>query len=138
LADLFLDTLPMNAHATASDALWAGLPLLTCLGNSFGGRVAGSLLRAVGLPELVTETPAQYEELALALARDPGRLAGIRAKLARNRDTEPLFDTARYTRDLAAAYAAMWRRQQAGLPPAHIDVAGLEQCAAGSATPLTG
>ncbi len=123
LADLFLDTLPMNAHATASDALWAGLPLLTCLGNSFGGRVAGSLLRAVGLPELVTESLTEYQELALALARDPGRLAAIRAKLARNRDTEPLFDTARYTSDLESAYIAMWRRQQAGLPPAHIDLA---------------
>jgi predicted O-linked N-acetylglucosamine transferase (SPINDLY family) len=122
LADLFLDTLPMNAHATASDALWAGLPLLTCLGNSFGGRVAGSLLRAVGLPELVTESLSEYEELALTLARDPKRLAAIRAKLARNRDTEPLFDTARYTRDLEAAYIAMWRRQQTGLPPTHIDL----------------
>jgi predicted O-linked N-acetylglucosamine transferase (SPINDLY family) len=122
LADLFLDTLPMNAHATASDALWAGLPLLTCLGNSFGGRVAGSLLRAVGLPELVAESLAEYEELAMTLARDPGRLTGLRERLARNRDTEPLFDTPRYTRDLESAYLAMWRRHRAGLPPSHIDI----------------
>jgi predicted O-linked N-acetylglucosamine transferase (SPINDLY family) len=123
LADLFLDTLPRNAHTTTSDALWIGLPVLTCLGNSFGGRVAGSLLRAVGLPELVTESLSEYEELALTLARDPERLAAIRAKLARNRDTEPLFDTPRFTRGLEAAYTAMWRRQQAGLPPEHIDLA---------------
>ncbi len=123
LADLFLDTLPMNAHATASDALWAGLPLLTCLGNSFGGRVAGSLLRAVGLPELIAQSLPEYEELGVALAREPERLAAIRTRLARNRDTEPLLDTARYTRDLKSAYIAMWRRQQAGLPPAHIDLA---------------
>jgi protein O-GlcNAc transferase len=121
-ADLFLDTLPRNAHTTASDALWVGLPVLTCLGNSFGGRVGGSLLRAVGLPELVTESLAAYEELALALTRDPGRLAGLREKLAINRDTEPLFDTPRYTRDLEAAYIAMWRRHMAGLPPSHIDL----------------
>ena len=123
LADLFLDTLPTNALSTASDALWAGLPLLTCLGNSFGGRGAGSLLRAVGLPELVTQSLAEYEALALSFARDPERLAAVRARLARNRDTEPLFDTARCTRDLEAAYTAMWRRQEAGLPPAHIDLA---------------
>jgi protein O-GlcNAc transferase len=124
LADLFLDTLPTNAHATASDALWAGLPLLTCLGNSFGGRVAGSLLRAVGLPELAAESLTEYEELALTLARVPGRLAAIRATLERNRDTEPLFDTPRYTGDLESAYIAMCRRQRAGLPSKHIDLAG--------------
>lgn len=122
LAGLFLDTLPMNAHATASDALWAGLPVLTCLGNSFGGRVAASLLRAVGLPELVTHSLKEYEELALILARDTGRLAAITAKLTRNRDTCPLFDTARFTCDLESAYAAMRRRYQAGLAPANIEL----------------
>ena len=76
----------------------------------------------MGLPELVAESLTEYEELALALARDPGRLAGIREKLARNRDTEPLFDTLRYTRDLETAYIAMWRRHMAGLPPSHIDL----------------
>ena len=122
LADLFLDTLPCNAHATASDALWAGLPLLTCLGNTFAGRVGASLLRAVGLPELVTESLAQYEAAAIALARDPQRLAAIRVNLARNRNTEPLFDTAGFTRDLEAAFEAMWRRQRADLAPEAIAV----------------
>ena len=117
LADLFLDTLPYNAHATACDALWAGLPVLTCLGNTFPGRVAASLLHAIGLPELVTSSLAEYEELALALARNPERLAAIKAKLMRNRDTEPLFDTARFTRDLESAYTTMWERTQRGEPP---------------------
>jgi predicted O-linked N-acetylglucosamine transferase (SPINDLY family) len=116
-ADLCLDTLPYNGHSTASDALWAGLPVLTCTGNTFPGRVAASLLHAVGLPELVTSSLAEYEKLALALARDPQRLAAIRAKLMRNRQTEPLFDTARFTRNLESAYLTMWERQQAGLPP---------------------
>ena len=117
LADLFLDTLPYNAHATACDALWVGLPVLTCKGNAFHGRVAASLLQAVGLPELVTTSLAEYEALALALASEPSRLAGIKAKLERNRQTEPLFDTARYTHDLERAYRKMWERQQSGLPP---------------------
>jgi predicted O-linked N-acetylglucosamine transferase (SPINDLY family) len=124
LADLFLDTLPYNAHATASDALWAGLPLLTCKGNTFPGRVGASMLQAVGLPELVTSTLAEYEELALTLARNPERLAAIKEKLMRNRDTEPLFDTARFTRDLESAYIAMWERQEAGLAPTSFAVPG--------------
>jgi protein O-GlcNAc transferase len=114
LADLFLDTLPCNAHTTASDALWAGLPVLTCVGNTFPGRVGASLLYAIGLPELVTTSLAEYEALALALASDPDRLATIREKLMRNRLTEPLFDTVRYTRDLEAAYETMWERTQRG------------------------
>jgi len=117
LADLFLDTLPYNAHATACDALWVGLPVVTCLGKSFAGRVGASLLRAISLPELIAESLSDYETLALTLARDPERLAGVRAKLLRNRDTEPLFDTARFTRNLERAYTIMWERQQAGLPP---------------------
>ena len=123
LADLFLDTLPYNAHATASDALWAGLPVLTCMGNTFPGRVGASMLRAVGLPELVTSSLTEYEELAFALACDPERLAGIKAKLMRNRMTEPLFDTARYTRYLESAYTIMLERQQAELPPESFIVA---------------
>ena len=98
LADLFLDTLPYNAHTTASDALWAGLPVLTCAGDTFAGRVAGSLLQAVGLPELVTFSPAAYEALALRLAREPALLQDLRHKLLGNRLTAPLFDIARYTR----------------------------------------
>lgn len=117
LADLFLDTLPYNAHATACDALWAGLPLLTCMGNTFAARVAASLLQALGLPELITSSLAEYEAVALALAQDPSRLAAVKAKLMRNRQSEPLFDTARYTRDLERAYTAMWERTQRGEPP---------------------
>jgi predicted O-linked N-acetylglucosamine transferase (SPINDLY family) len=122
-ADLFLDTQPYNAHATACDALWAGLPVLTCPGNTFPARVAASLLHAVGLPELVTASLAEYEELARTLAQDPKRLAAIKAKLMRNRDTEPLFDTARFTRYLESAYTTMWERQQANLPPESFVVA---------------
>jgi predicted O-linked N-acetylglucosamine transferase (SPINDLY family) len=118
-----LDTLPYNAHATACDALWSGLPVLTCLGNTFPGRVAASVLHAVGLPELVTGSLSDYEGLALALAREPQRLAAIKTKLMRNRSAAPLFDTARFTRGLESAYVTMWKRQQAGLPPVSFAVA---------------
>ncbi len=116
-ADLFLDTLPYNAHTTASDALWAGLPVLTCLGETFAGRVAASLLKALGLPELITTSLEDYEALALKLAREPSRLASIKAKLARNHSTHALFDTARFTRHIEAAYTTMWQRQQSGAAP---------------------
>jgi len=116
-ADLFLDTLPYNAHTTASDALWAGLPVLTHLGETFAGRVAASLLKAIGVPELITTSLEDYEALALRLARDPALLATMKDKLLRNRDTYPLFDTARFTRHLEAAYATMWQRYQSGEPP---------------------
>jgi predicted O-linked N-acetylglucosamine transferase (SPINDLY family) len=122
-ADLFLDTLPCNAHTTASDALWAGLPVLTLMGESFASRVAGSLLNAVGMPELVTTDQAHYEALAVALASDPGRLAALRARLHENRMTAPLFATSLYTRQLENAYLQMYERQQAGLGPGHIFVA---------------
>jgi len=108
LADLFLDTLPYNAHTTAADALWAGLPVLTTPGSTFAGRVAASLLNATGLPELIAASLETYEAMALQLARDPKALAGIRAKLQRNRDTHALFDTARFTRNLEAAYARLY------------------------------
>jgi predicted O-linked N-acetylglucosamine transferase (SPINDLY family) len=117
LADLFLDSLPHNAHTTSSDALWAGLPVLTCLGSTFAGRVAGSLLRAVGLPDLVTNSLEEYEALALKLARDPSMLASIKERLARNRDTYPLFDTSRFCRHIEAAYTGMWRLQERRKPP---------------------
>ena len=107
LADLFLDTLPYNAHATACDALWAGLPVLTCRGTAFAGRVAASLLAAVGLTELITETPQDYQALALALAHDPARLKTLRDRLAAARTTAPLFDTPRLARDLEALYVGM-------------------------------
>ena len=122
LADLFLDTLPYNAHTTAMDALWAGLPVLTAIGESFAGRVAASLLHAAELPELVCESLVSYEAAALALARNPGQLATIREKLAANRARCSLFDTERFTRGLERAYGAMWQRTQRGLPPESFDV----------------
>jgi len=124
LADLFLDTLPFNAHTTASDALWAGLPILTCAGSSFAARVAGSLLNAIGLPELVTDSLEDYEALALKLARDRNRLAQIRARLARNRQIFPLFDTSLFCRHLESAYRIMWERHQRGESPASFAVTG--------------
>ena len=124
LADLFLDTLPYNAHTTASDALWMGLPVLTCPGHTFPGRVAASLLHAIGLPELVSDSLAAYEALALDLARHPARLGAIKMKLAAQRDTFPLFDTGRFTRNLEAAFAEMWRRHRNGAPPESFSVPG--------------
>jgi protein O-GlcNAc transferase len=117
LADLFLDTLPCNAHTTASDALWAGLPLLTCAGGAFAGRVAGSLLQSVGLPELIKHSLPENEALALDLAKDRRLLSGLRARLAANRGTAPLFDTERMRRSLESAYQAMWQIQQRAEPP---------------------
>ena len=117
LADLFLDTLPCNAHTTASEALWVGLPVLTCLGSTFVGRVAASLLTAIGLPEQIVYSMRDYEDRALALARDSALLASIKSKLTQNRATHPLFDTARFTRDIETLYIAMWQRSQKGWPP---------------------
>ncbi len=122
LADLFLDTLPYNAHTTASDALWAGLPVLTQIGETFTGRVAASLLTAIGLPELITSTPQAYVDLAIELATNSEKLAAIKHKLANNRLTTPLFDTQRFTRHIEAAYTMMFERYQAGLSPDHIYV----------------
>jgi predicted O-linked N-acetylglucosamine transferase (SPINDLY family) len=121
-ADLFLDTLPYNAHTTASNALWAGLPLVTCAGDTFAGRVAGSLLRAIGLPELVTNSLAEYEALALRLASGGDLLAALRARLARNKWTHPLFDTERFARNIEAAYRQMRETWRAGRPPAAFSV----------------
>ena len=122
LADLFLDTLPYNAHTTASDALWAGVPVLTCLGSTFAGRVAASLNNAIGVPEMVTYSLGEYEALALKLAREPAALWAIRAKLAKNRNTFPLFDTVGFTRGLEAAYRTMWERANRGETPASFAV----------------
>src|SRR4029078_3984257 len=117
LTDLFLDTLPHNAHTTAVDALSAGVPLLTCAGSTFPGRLAASLLHAIGLPEMVTHSLGDYEALALRLARDPLALPAIRAKLARNRNTCPLFDTARFTLHLDTAFRTMvTRRERRDMP----------------------
>jgi len=117
LVDLFLDTFPFNAHSTAMDALVAGVPLLTLAGRSFAGRVAASLNVAAGLPEMVTYSVNDYEFLALKLARDPGALGAVRAKLAGTRASAALFDTARYTRNLEAAYATMVERYRRGDAP---------------------
>ncbi|WP_246667469.1 tetratricopeptide repeat protein [Bradyrhizobium macuxiense] len=117
LADLFLDTLPYNAHTTASDALWAGLPVLTRIGETFAGRVAASLLKAIGLPELITDSPERYEGLAIEIAQRPEILQALKTKLADNRLRAPLFDTKRFTEQIEAAYLAMHERFQAGLAP---------------------
>jgi len=117
LADLFLDSLPYNAHTTASDALWAGLPLVTCRGTAFPGRVATSLLNAAGMPELITENLEDYERLALRLAGDRETLAGLKQKLADNRLRCPLFDTDLFRKNLESAYVTMWRAWQKGEAP---------------------
>jgi predicted O-linked N-acetylglucosamine transferase (SPINDLY family) len=123
LADLFLDTLPYNAHTTAADALRAGVPLLTCRGTSFAGRVATSLLHAVGLPELVTENLEEYRALALRLAHDPSLLRALRDKLSHNRSHAALFDTDRFRRHLEAAYATMMEINRSGEKPRSFAVA---------------
>jgi predicted O-linked N-acetylglucosamine transferase (SPINDLY family) len=120
--DLFLDTLPYNAGTTASDALWAGLPVLTCTGSGFAGRVAASLLTALELPELVASTAGQYEEIAVQLAEEPERLSLLRQKLAVNRASTALFDTGSFTRNLESAYAIAQERHSAGLAPDTITV----------------
>jgi protein O-GlcNAc transferase len=125
-ADLYLDTLPYNAHTTAANALWAGLPVLTCEGNTFAGRVAASLLHAAGLPELVTYSLQEYEALALKLATEPSLLQSIRRKLAENRLACPLFDTERFRRHLEAAYAAMWDIYRRGEAPQSFRVDPIE------------
>ena len=117
LADLFLDTWPVCAHTTASDALWAGLPLVTHPGRTFISRVSGSLLTAIGLPELIAPSIAAYEELAVSLARDPAALATIRRTLAENRRTHSLFDTKRFCRNLERAFETMWDSAQSGHAP---------------------
>ena len=122
-ADMFLDTLPYNAGTTASDALWAGLPVLTRAGEAFAARTAASVLNAVGLPGLITATQADYEDLAVELATNPARLRDIKEKLVRNRLTTPLFDTKLFARHLEDAYAQMYEHCLAGLPPDHITVA---------------
>src|SRR6266849_6214646 len=123
-ADLFLDTLPCNAHTTASDALWAGLPVVTCCGDTFAGRVAGSLLMAIGMPELVTKSLEEYEQAALALARSPQRLIALRQKLQNNRDASALFDLPKLTGNIEAAYARLWQTWLAGQTPAGFSIEG--------------
>jgi predicted O-linked N-acetylglucosamine transferase (SPINDLY family) len=122
LADLFLDTLPYNAHGTGSNALGAGLPVLTCRGETFPGRVGASMLHAVGLPELVTNNLEEYEALAAKLATDRELLRSVRRKLDANRRTSPLFDTDRFRRHIEAAYLKIWDIYQRGEPPRHVRI----------------
>ena len=117
LADLFLDTSPYNAGATASDALSAGVPVVTRIGESFAGRMAASLLKAAGLPELITTTTQDYESLALALARQPDTLAELKRKLEEGRLVTPLFDTRLFATHIEAAFTGMWQRWQRGEAP---------------------
>lgn len=121
-ADLFLDTFPYNAHTTASDALWAGLPIITLMGESFASRVAASLLYAINLPELVTTSQAEYELLAIELATNPLKLNSIKQKLTKNRLTTPLFNAQLFTKNLEATYMQMYERDMADLPPEHITI----------------
>jgi predicted O-linked N-acetylglucosamine transferase (SPINDLY family) len=122
LADLALDCVPYGSHTTASDALWAGVPQIACLGNTFAARVSASLVTAIGLPELIVRSLEDYRTLAVRLANDRDALMQIRAHLAANRLTTPLFDSRQFVRHLEAGYEAMWQRAVGGLPPDHIDV----------------
>jgi protein O-GlcNAc transferase len=121
-ADLMLDTMPYGAHTTSSDALWAGVPIVTVLGPSFANRVASSLLTAIGAPELIAPSLDEYEALALALARDPARLAVLKVKLAANRLSAPLFDAERFRRHIERAYETMMEIARAGEAPRPFDV----------------
>lgn len=123
LADVFLDTQPFNAGTTASDALWAGVPVVTRSGEAFAARMAGSLLQAIGMPGLITGSPEAYVALAIRLGKDPQFLAATKAKLAANRSTYPLFDTDRFRRHIEAAYVAMWERTERGDPADHLTIA---------------
>jgi protein O-GlcNAc transferase len=122
VCDLFLDTFPYNAGTTASDALWAGLPVLTLMGQSFASRMAASLLNAIGLSELITGAQEEYEALAIGLAKNPQKLSDIKLRLANNRLTAPLFDTPLFTKNLEAAYIKMYEHCQTGLEPEHISI----------------
>jgi predicted O-linked N-acetylglucosamine transferase (SPINDLY family) len=115
LADVFLDTLPFNAQTTAVDALWAGLPVLTCLGESSFGRIAGSVLMALGMPELVAASLEDYEAHAVRIGLDSGYARDLKEKLERNKVEAPLFDTARLTRHMESAYEQMHERARQGL-----------------------
>ncbi len=134
LADLFLDTLPYNAHTTASDALWVSVPVITCAGDTFAGRVASSLLHAVGLSELVTQTLEEYQRLVKALAHDRVRLKRLKQHLRAVRLQCPLFDSEAFSRDLESAYRQMWTRHEQGLPPAAFSV--LRRMHRPSSTPM--
>jgi predicted O-linked N-acetylglucosamine transferase (SPINDLY family) len=122
LADLFLDSLPYSAHTTASDALWVNVPVVTCVGSAFAGRVCQGVLHAIEMPELVTYSLKEYEQLALKLATDNAALSAVRAKLTEKIRTAPLFNVDRFTRHIEWAYEEMYRRNEQGQPPQRIVV----------------
>jgi predicted O-linked N-acetylglucosamine transferase (SPINDLY family) len=122
VADLFLDTFPYTAHTTASDALWAGCPILTCTGESFASRVSGSLLSALGLPELITQRLEDYRAAALRLSLDAAALSALRRQLEDRKKASQLFNTTRFAREFEKALLEMWQRSQAGVPPDTIDL----------------
>jgi predicted O-linked N-acetylglucosamine transferase (SPINDLY family) len=122
-ADLFLDTSPYNAHATGANALWAGVPMVSCPGDSFPSRVGASLLKAVGLPELIAGSLEEYEALAIKFAREPALLSAIKERLAQAHGRAPLFDSKRQARNLEAAYATMMERYRRNELPAHFAIA---------------
>ena len=123
VADLFIDTLPYNAHTTAADALWTGLPVVTLPGRTMASRVAASLLQAAGFGELVAQTQDEYRSLISSLVREPDRLAALKAEMAARVPASPLFDTARFTRHFESALGYMAQRSRAGLPPAPARIA---------------
>ena len=122
IADLFLDTLPYNAGTTASDALWSGLPVLTYAGNSFASRMAGSVLKAMGLPELIAPSREEYEIRAIELASNPFKLAKIKKKMLEKRSAAPLFDSKLFVKHIEAAYSVMYERYHAALPLEHFEI----------------
>ena len=127
LADLFIDTFPYTAHSTCSDALWAGLPVLTRMGQSFASRVSGSLLNAVGLNELITDTEEEYENKAFKLATDPNYINEIKNKLNKNRLTKPLFNVKLFTKHIESAYTVIYDRYNKNLPIENIEIEQYEK-----------
>ena len=126
LADLFLDTFPYNAHTTSMDSLKAGVPVLTLISKSFAGRVAASLLNAIGLPSLIRTSQDEYESLAIQLGKNPDQLTVIKKQLAENHSTMPLFDTPLFTKHIESAYSMMMNRHWSNLPPEHLHVSPQE------------
>ena len=122
IADLFLDTFPYTAHTTCSDALWAGLPVLTCSGESFASRVSASILNAIGLPELNARTHKEYEDMAIELANNPNRLKEIKNKLEKNKSEKPLFNTKLFTKHIESAYTEMQKKYVKNEKPNHINI----------------
>ena len=122
VADLFLDTLPYTAHTTSSDALWSGLPIIVHIGKSFQSRVSASLLTAIELPELITHSEKEYEDLAISLAKTPDQFVKIKKKLEKNRLKTPLFNTKLFTKNIETAYIKMNEKFKSNLKPSNIEI----------------